>query len=350
MIVDTAKNNGILDKNIKNMSDNEIYSLIFNMGFSTKKETSDISGRGIGMNVVDEVINKELKGKVEIVNKPKESLTFILSIPTSLTIINVVTFIVSDQFYALQIDAVSEVQKLSAFRVKKMKEQRYIEFNDNLIPIFSFSNFLSAEHSKNEKYLIIINFNFHKFGLLVDNIVNQKEVVIKKMNFPLNKSKLFQGAFLYDNERLVPLLNPDYFYENQHLTVNLHEKNPSRKTGKKILNVLVVDDSFTTRGIEISILQDLNVNTFPASSGVDALEVLKKNKIDLIISDIQMPEMDGIELIKNVKKNPKWKGIPFIFVSTTDEEDLGVNKAWYYRFIRKRDFSVTTVRSILDNI
>ena len=182
------------------------------------------------------------------------------------------------------------------------------------------------------------------------NIVNQKEVVIKKMNFPLTQSNLFQGAFLYDNERLVPLLNPDYFYENQHLMVNISEKKKAVKKGSNIPNVLVTDDSFTTRGIEISILQELNVNTFPAPSGIEAIEVLKKNKIDLIFSDVQMPGMDGIEFIKNVKKNPKWKDIPFIFVSTVDEKDLGVSKTWYTKFIRKRDFSIITIRSILENI
>ena len=128
-IIDTAVKNDLVEKNsVKNMTDDEIYSFIFSMGFSTKKKTSDISGRGIGMNVVEEIISKELKGRVEINTEAGTGTEFVLYIPTSLTIINVITFIARDQFYAFQTEAVSEVQKLSAFNIRKMKSQRYIEF------------------------------------------------------------------------------------------------------------------------------------------------------------------------------------------------------------------------------
>ena len=341
-----AIDNGVVtEKEAKNLTDSDIFYFIFSMGFSTKEKLSELSGRGIGMNVVKTIIVDELKGRIEIDNRPGEGVEFVLYIPLTLSILNVLLFEGTDDLFGIPIDYIRGIFHRSRIRVKTVKKRNYIEFEGSLIPLYSFSQVVGQVSPYDEDFILIGEFNFIKFAFTVENIVEKISAVIKKLNPPISDNSLYLGSIILGNGKLTPILDPEYF--SQDAAKFLMDNKGLRIDDRVSYRILVVDDSITTRTIEKNLLVELGYEVDEAADGAAALELVLKNHYDLIFSDVQMPVMDGAEFLMAIRRRKKSKTIPFVFVSTVDSSILDVPVKSYQSFIKKRDFTVKKLEGLL---
>ncbi len=342
------QNKFITKKAAEKLPDSDIYKYIFTMGFSTKKKTSEISGRGIGMDVVKKIIVDDLKGKIEIDSQPEQGLTFILSIPLTLSIMNILLFSGINDLFGIPIDYVKGIFHRSKIAVKSMKKRTFIEFQGSIIPLYSFSNIMGEKNKGNENFIIVGEYNFIRFAIAVEDIFEKVSSVIKKLHEPLKDNKIYLGAIILGNGKLTPILNPEYFtvYEESEV-VNLVNK--AKKTAITY-HLLVVDDSMMTRTVEKNMLEELGYKVDEAEDGKKALEKALNGHYDLIFSDIQMPNMDGIELLEAMRQRKKLRHIPFIFVSTLSEDTINLPKDFYQGFVKKRNFTSKNIDSVIKEI
>ncbi|RZA13877.1 MAG: hybrid sensor histidine kinase/response regulator, partial [Proteobacteria bacterium] len=193
-----------------------------------------------------------------------------------------------------------------------------------------------------------------RLAIAVDTLIGEREGLIKDLGAPLTRSNRFSGGLLLDRDSIALVLNPPALFEAYYLLRGGHPLQiAQRKEERQKLKILVVDDSFTTRILEKSILEAKGYHVSVAVDGLEALAFLNTHEVDLIISDVEMPRMDGLGLLQQVKANPKLAKIPVIMVSSRNEREdqerglrLGADA-----YLPKQDFNqsilLDTIRQVI---
>ena len=304
--------------------DTELLQFIFTPGFSTKEEQSELSGRGIGLDVVRTEMDK-LKGKITVYTELNKGTNFELSLPASLATQDGLFVSVSDNSYLILSHYIREILTINKADFLQLQHGPVINIHNELIPIFDFdiinSNSAKQANTKTEVSVVILEYLNRKIGIIVDKILHYGTVVIKPVPPLLKDFNALQGVVFDENYRIIPVLNiPDTI--RRFKVVNVYDvKNLEVRKMPKIHSVLVVDDSHTTRHIEQIILEAENYNVSTAVDGIDALEKMKQYKFDLVVTDVKMPRMDGFVLLHNMRHKEELKNIPVIMVSSVFESD-----------------------------
>ncbi|MDD5930472.1 MAG: response regulator [Spirochaetales bacterium] len=302
----------------------ELLQFIFASGFSTKDVQTELSGRGIGLDVVRTEMDK-LKGKITVYSELNQGTNFELSLPASLATQDGLFVSVSGNSYLILSHYIREILTVKKSDFLPLQHGPVINVHNELIPIFDFDiiNPNSDKHvnTKTEVSVVILEYLNRKVGVIVDKIQHYGTVVIKPVPPILKDFNALQGVVFDENYRIIPVLNiPDTI--RRFRVVNVYEiKNLEVKKMPKIHSVLVVDDSHTTRHIEQIILEAENYNVATAVDGIDALEKMKQHKFDLVVTDVRMPRMDGFVLLHNMRHKEELKNIPVIMVSSVFEDD-----------------------------
>ncbi|MCR4741308.1 MAG: response regulator [Treponema sp.] len=303
---------------------NDLLQFIFAAGFSTKEQQTELSGRGIGLDVVRSEMDK-LKGKITVYSEVNQGTNFELSLPASLATQDGLFVSVSDNSYLILSHYIKEILTVKKSDFLEMQHGPVINVHDELVPIFDFDiiNPNSQKHTntKSELSIVILEYLNRKIGVIVDKILHYGTVVIKPVPPILKDFNALQGLVFDENYRIIPVLNiPDTI--RRFRVVNVYDiKNLEVRKMPKIHSVLVVDDSHTTRHIEQIILEAENYNVSTAVDGIDALEKMKEHKFDLVVTDVKMPRMDGFVLLHNMRHKEELKNIPVIMVSSVFEGD-----------------------------
>lgn len=307
-----------------NADDTELLQFIFSSGFSTKDELTELSGRGIGLDVVRTEMDK-LKGKISVTSELNKGTDFELSLPASLATQDGLFVTVSDNSYLILSHYIREIVTVNKSDFLEMQHGPVLNIHNALIPIFDF-DIINPNHKKqtitvNEISVIVLEYLNRKIGVMVDKILHYGTVVIKPVPPILKNFNALQGVVFDDNYRIIPVLNiPDII--RRFKIVNVYDvKNLEVRKMPKIHSVLVVDDSHTTRNIEKIILEAENYTVSTAVDGIDALEKMKQHSFDLVVTDVKMPRMDGFVLLHNMRHKEELKDIPVIMVSSVFESD-----------------------------
>ena len=309
---------------ILSADDTELLQFIFASGFSTKDEQTELSGRGIGLDVVRTEMDK-LKGKITVYTELNKGTNFELSLPASLATQDGLFVSVSDNSYLILSHYIREILTINKADFLQLQHGPVINIHNELIPIFDFdiinSNSAKQANTKTEVSVVILEYLNRKIGIIVDKILHYGTVVIKPVPPLLKDFNALQGVVFDENYRIIPVLNiPDTI--RRFKVVNVYDvKNLEVRKMPKIHSVLVVDDSHTTRHIEQIILEAENYNVSTAVDGIDALEKMKQYKFDLVVTDVKMPRMDGFVLLHNMRHKEELKNIPVIMVSSVFESD-----------------------------
>ncbi len=320
-----------------------LLQFIFSSGFSTKEEQTELSGRGIGLDVVRTEMDK-LKGKITVYTELNKGTTFELSLPASLATQDGLFVSVSNNSYLILSHYIKEIVTVEKADFMQMQHCPVINYHNELVPVYDFDiiNSNSTKHinTKTEISVVILEYLNRKIGVMVDEILHYGTVVIKPVPPILKNFEALQGVVFDENYRIIPVLNiPDTI--RRFNVVNVYDiKNLEVKKTKKIHSILVVDDSHTTRHIEQIILEAENYNVTTAVDGIDALEKMKQYQFDLVITDVKMPRMDGFVLLHNMRHKDELKNIPVIIVSSVFESDTQekVKKLGAQGYIVKSDF------------
>ncbi len=320
----------ISEREAQNMGNKEAFNLIFKPGFSTAKEVTNVSGRGVGMDVVKTNIEK-LNGIIDIDSEIEKGTVIKLKIPLTLAIIQSLLVGVQEEYYAIPLASVLETVRISLDDIYMIEGRNVLRLRDEILYLARLSDIFGVEQiydSSEHAYVVVIGLAESKLGIIVDSLVGQEEIVIKSMGDYLQGIEGIAGATIRGDGRVTLIVDIAALMElAKNIKTNIVEevKKPKKaKNSPADYTVLIVDDSKTDRAIMKKALSKLGINIVEATNGVEALNIVKSNKYDLdtILIDIEMPRMDGYTLASEIKKYSRYKHIPLIAVtSRTSKSD-----------------------------
>ena len=302
---------------IQNMNERELSQFLFQSGFSTKDEVTELSGRGVGLDVVWSNIEK-IKGRVRIESTPGQGTSFILHFPLSLSTMQGLFVYSNKEKYLIPAQHIVDIiyRKKSDYIV--LQNQNYMRFEGQLIPCFPLSSLFEDKKSglaQDEEPILIAEYMEQRIGIIVEQVEQYVSLVVKPMPKGLRNCTILQGIVFDEHYDIVPILHvPDILQRFKSLR-GYDIKKYEAATQKKTIRILVVDDSATTREIEKSILEGAGYVVEDAFDGLDGLEKAKENHYDLILTDHEMPRMTGLVLLDNLRRLEQYKETPVVVVT-----------------------------------
>jgi len=314
------------EEQIQHISDAELNRLIFTPGFSTAEKVSDISGRGVGLDVVRTTI-ENLNGQIEVMSEMGQGTRFRISLPVTLTTFDAFLIHLGQRRFAVPRALILSTQLLEQTQLRQHQNQWVMDWNGQPVPVQALHSFLGMEpytpHPESRILLMYMNQTY--LGLLVDEVLEARELVMKPLGEQLKKVRHISGAtILGEGEPVLVLDLHDVFYDyyqEQYLAESAVAKASDQPTQRQT-RVLVVDDSVTTRTLEKNILVTAGFDVDIATNGKEAQQKLPAFKPDIIITDCEMPIMDGYAFTSWVKKESEFGHIPMIMVTSLAEEEF----------------------------
>ncbi len=330
---------GLMKKG-KKASKDELKSFLFYSGFSTKDDITEISGRGVGLDVVYETV-KKLNGNIELKSKDGKGTTIILSFPQILSLVESLIFNLGGKYFAIPVSNIEKILRKDKVKILNKNNNAYMYFFDGIIPVININQILNIESSQSE-FIIIVSEGEEKYGILVDQIIRLEELILSEKEKILEKYYHILGTSFSEVGEIITVLDPVNLIKFSKVkTVSMEEFSFKR------IKLLIVEDSELTREIIYDSLIQFNYEIEQASNGLEALEKIEYFKPDIILSDIDMPKMDGIKIFKNLKS--RGFNIPVIFLSSHEEEDKikYVKSIGAATFLKKSEFSPEYVSDLI---
>ncbi|GHR75266.1 chemotaxis protein A [Helicobacter pylori] len=327
MLKEKAVEKGVIsERDAEGMSDREAFNLIFKPGFSTAKVVSNVSGRGVGMDVVKTNIEK-LNGIIEIDSEVGVGTTQKLKIPLTLAIIQALLVGVQEEYYAIPLSSVLETVRISQDEIYTVDGKSVLRLRDEVLSLVRLSDIFKVDailESNSDVYVVIIGLADQKIGVIVDYLIGQEEVVIKSLGYYLKNTRGIAGATVRGDGKITLIVDVGAMMDmaksiKVNITTLMNEsENTKSKNSPSDYVVLAIDDSSTDRAIIRKCLKPLGITLLEASNGLEGLEMLKNgDKIpDAILVDIEMPKMDGYTFASEVRKYNKFKNLPLIAVTS----------------------------------
>ncbi|NHB48703.1 hybrid sensor histidine kinase/response regulator [Helicobacter pylori] len=327
MLKEKAVEKGVIsERDAESMSDREAFNLIFKPGFSTAKVVSNVSGRGVGMDVVKTNIEK-LNGIIEIDSEVGVGTTQKLKIPLTLAIIQALLVGVQEEYYAIPLSSVLETVRISQDEIYTVDGKSVLRLRNEVLSLVRLSDIFKVDailESNSDVYVVIIGLADQKIGVIVDYLIGQEEVVIKSLGYYLKNTKGIAGATVRGDGKITLIVDVGAMMEmaksiKVNITTLMNEsENTNSKNSPSDYVVLAIDDSSTDRAIIRKCLKPLGITLLEATNGLEGLEMLKNgDKIpDAILVDIEMPKMDGYTFASEVRKYNKFKNLPLIAVTS----------------------------------
>lgn len=313
-----------------NMDDKQAFGLIFKAGFSTAEKITNISGRGVGMDVVRNNIEK-LNGIITIDSKINEGSTFFLKLPLTLAIIQALLVEVAGETFAIPLASVVETVRITNEEIHSFEGREVLKLRDRVLSLVRLDEaFALDELEQDEIYVVVVALAEKQLGFIVDKLIGQEEIVIKSLGEYLGGNPGIAGATITGDGRVRLILDvsgvievaqnmPRRIRNVKKLAGNRRSAVQAQAKKTNAIKVLICDDSSTDRKICKKVLESQDwIETVEAPSAKDALNILDRDKgIDLIISDIMMPDMDGFRLSRSIRE--KGYEVPIIAVSARME-------------------------------
>ncbi|MGN8503718.1 chemotaxis histidine kinase/response regulator CheAY2 [Helicobacter pylori] len=327
MLKEKAIEKGVIsERDAEGMSDREAFNLIFKPGFSTAKVVSNVSGRGVGMDVVKTNIEK-LNGIIEIDSEVGVGTTQKLKIPLTLAIIQALLVGVQEEYYAIPLSSVLETVRISQDEIYTVDGKSVLRLRDEVLSLVRLSDIFKVDailESNSDVYVVIIGLADQKIGVIVDYLIGQEEVVIKSLGYYLKNTRGIAGATVRGDGKITLIVDVGAMMDmaksiKVNITTLMNEsENTKSKNSPSDYVVLAIDDSSTDRAIIRKCLKPLGITLLEAANGLEGLEMLKNgDKIpDAILVDIEMPKMDGYTFASEVRKYNKFKNLPLIAVTS----------------------------------
>ncbi|MEA1955932.1 MAG: chemotaxis protein CheW [Campylobacterota bacterium] len=318
----------ITEKEADIMSDKDAFALIFKPGFSTAAAVTNVSGRGVGMDVVKTNIEK-LNGIIDIESEMGAGTTIKLKIPLTLAIIQALLVGVQEETYAIPLASVMETVRISTDEIYTVEGKSVMRLRNDVLSLVHIGDIFEVERimENNEYiYVVVLGVGAQKLGLLVDTLVGQEEIVIKSLGEYLKGIEGIAGATIRGDGGVtlivdvVALMEMARSVKAATMITETAESGSSKKekNSPSDYTVMIVDDSKTDRMIMSKALGAMGVTLVEAVDGQDALSKLKdgSHDFDAMLVDIEMPRMDGYTLAAEIKKYNKYKNLPLIAVTS----------------------------------
>jgi chemosensory pili system protein ChpA (sensor histidine kinase/response regulator) len=348
----TALKNGLLSAaDAAQLSNEELFSLIFLPGFSTAEEVSEISGRGVGMDVVKTAVHR-LKGSISLDSQPDQGTIFTLRLPMTLAVMRALMVKTQQQIFAIPLSGLAQVVKLTPHLLDHIGQDVIVRTGGKVYPLLQLSKLLNLKRqdaNPTTQMALLMNLEDHQVALAVDETLGGREIVVKNLGNHLRHVHGLTGATLLGDGSAVLILNlPELLrdvFRPRAVTFEMRTEPkppapaplpipkisapvvtsappvinvPAPKPAAGPLTVMVVDDSLSVRRVLTNRLTSAGWNPLQAKDGLDALDQLQQMTIppDLLLVDIEMPRMDGYEFINTLRKQFEYAHLPVIVLTS----------------------------------
>ena len=328
-----AVERGLISENeADTMSNKEIYSIIFRPGFSMAAKVTNISGRGVGMDVVKTNVEK-LHGVIDIDSEIGKGTTLKLKIPLTLAIIQSLLVGTQEEIYAIPLANVNETVRVSVDNIYTIEGKNVLRLRDEVLSLVRLSDLFGVKQvleSGDQTYVVVISVAETKLGIIVDNLIGQEEIVIKSLGSYLANIDGIAGGTIRGDGRVTLIVDVGVIMDMaKEVKVDIKSSMSAEATQKAKespadYKVLVVDDSKMDRTIISKALAPTGITLIEATNGLEALNIIKSSEhaFDAVLIDIEMPKMDGYTLAGEIRKYSKYRNLPLIAVtSRTSKSD-----------------------------
>jgi chemosensory pili system protein ChpA (sensor histidine kinase/response regulator) len=295
---------------------------IFQPGFTTAATVTDVSGRGVGLDVVRQEIAK-LSGTVHVRSLPGAGCTFVIHLPLTLAINQAMFITVGDETCALPLNFVERVQEGQVNNVTLSGQQELLSTAEGMVPLVRLRRLLNLPPSKEAESIVLARVADRRVAIGVDHILRKQDIVVKPLGPLLQTHPLFSGATVGGDGRVVMILDLPRVLASDH-SVSSHADSYGNQTAELAAPsrpvILVVDDSLSVRKVIEKHLRSLQFEVELAVDGLDALEKLRSGPVSLVLTDLEMPRMHGFELIAEMRRHETMRALPVIVVTSRDAE------------------------------
>ncbi len=344
-IKETAIKRGLHNQQeLDTMSVNQIQSLIFRPGFSTQSFITEVSGRGIGLDVVRANI-EQLKGNIDVESVKGKGCKFIITIGITLATATVGLLSVQGIIFALPVEFIQTFLFIQEQDIFTIEGRKTFSFNNKPISLVNLADLLELSNSvkypiknnsvqnqdleeniledSHRQACIVMNIGQESFGLLVDRVLDTLDVVLKPQSKILKRVRNVTGAAILGSGEVCMILNPQDLFKSMQKQIisSVVTTQASEQKVKTKPVLLLAEDSITTRTQEKRILEAAGYEVVTAVDGLDAFNKLQTRPFDGLVSDVQMPNLDGLQLTAKVRQSKEYNELPIILVTTLSSDE-----------------------------
>ncbi len=330
-VIGSALKLGIISQDeADRMSDKEIFALIFRSGISTSPFITDISGRGLGMAIVAEKISK-LGGNIISDSTPGAGTTFIITLPVTLATFRGILVRVSEQFFIIPTNSVERAIRIFINDIKSVESKQMILIKGESIALVRLGDVLGIPIRKLRKNdelpfpVMILSLAHKRIAFMIDEVLGEHEGLVKGLGPQLVHVRNIAGATVLGSGRVVPILHiPELMDSAIHAALTITGQEAADETGSKEIRqhvILVAEDSITSRSLLRNIIESSGFQVKTAVDGMEAFQFLQVETFDLVVSDVEMPRMNGFELTARIRSDKNLSEIPVILVTALESAD-----------------------------
>ncbi len=359
-IKDRAIERGLVTADLmQGLSESEILDFLFLPGFSTREVVSETSGRGFGMDVVQTMV-RGVGGEIHIESSPGEGTSFTMTLPLTLSVVRVLLCEIMGSIFAFPLTRIERVLELEPSEITGESCDFY-EFGGEKIRLMTGAKVLFGDniHCDSQRYIIVIRIMGEPVGLTLDRLIIERDIVVSPMDKRLGKVQNIAATSMTRHGEVVLVIDMDDLtlaMKAMLSSASGHIRDAEKVSREQAHKILVVDDSPTVREMEKKVLVESGFTVETAADGMEGWNKFRAGSYDLLISDVDMPRMNGFELVERVKRDPKRSAIPVIMLSYKDRDEDRVRGmgAGADRYMNKGDFQgedfIRVVRELLETI
>lgn len=345
---------------VDHLTQEELVEFLFLPRFSTRAEVTELSGRGVGLDVVRDAV-QAMGGAIRTTITPGRGTRFALQLPITLSLIPALLVEVAGESYAFPLPRIDRLLMLDAQDVQHVEGHQYAVIdgeNIGLVYAGGIINTTAKIESRERIAVVVLSDRLSRYGVVVDRIAGERVLAVQALDPRLGKVRDISAAALLDDGTLTLIVDVDDFVRSidnatkggtlQRVAAPAEQKKAG--AGKRIL---VVDDSITVRGVEAKLLESRGYSVATAVDGMDGWNQVRGEKFALVITDIDMPRMDGVELVHMIKNDPQLRELPVMIVSYKDRPEdrkRGLDAGADYYLTKGSFHDETLVDAVVDLI
>ncbi|MGK7957830.1 MAG: response regulator [Crocosphaera sp.] len=344
----------------RQLNEAELMEFIFLPNFSTANQVTEISGRGVGLNIAKTMV-QEVGGNLQAISKPGQGMNFHFQLPLTLSVIRTLLVEVAGEPYAFPLSRIDQILTLNFEDINSVENRQYFTLNNQNIGLVRAEQVLELVSNSTPTEplsVIVVSDQMNRYGLVVDKFLGEKSLVVRPLDPRLGKVQDITGAALLEDGSPILIIDVldlvrslDKILAN--ISINHVKTKEERKWHQSSKHILVVDDSITVREMERKLLENRGYTVDVAVDGMEGWNAVRVGNYDLVISDIDMPRMNGIKLVHNIKSNPQLKSTPVIIVSYKDREEdrlQGLEVGADYYLTKSSFHDDTLINAVIDLI
>jgi two-component system, chemotaxis family, sensor histidine kinase and response regulator WspE len=342
------------------LTEPELLEFLFLPGFSLKEHVTDISGRGVGLDAVRDMVSR-VRGTIRISSERAAGTRVLLQLPVTLSTVRALLVEVGGEPYAIPLAQITRALKLPVDSISVLEGRQHFELDGQRIGLVAAHQVLDVDArpvSSEQLPVVALGDATHTYGLIVERFIGERELIVQSLEDKIGKIPNISAGALMDDGTPVLLVDVDDVIQSIDRLISggrLSRVQQARAelTASRKKRVLVVEDSLTVRELERKLLGMQGYDVEVAVDGMDGWNVVRTGSFDLVVTDVDMPRMDGIELVRRINSDPALKAIPVMIVSYKDREEdrvRGLDAGAAYYLTKGSFHDETLIQAVVDLI